>query len=100
MTARTIVYIVGARPNIVKMAPVLREMRARSPEMRHLLVHTGQHYDRELSDVFFEEFGLGQPDFSLGVGSGTHGEQTARALERVEGLLGDGDRCAWSCRGM
>jgi UDP-N-acetylglucosamine 2-epimerase (non-hydrolysing) len=52
-----------------------------------VVVHTGQHYDRQLSDVFFDEFGLGEPDFSLGVGSGTHGEQTARALERVEALL-------------
>jgi UDP-N-acetylglucosamine 2-epimerase (non-hydrolysing) len=89
LPAPAIVYIVGARPNIVKMAPVLREMRLRAPEMRHVLVHTGQHYDRQLSNVFFEEFGLGEPEFELGVGSGTHGEQTARALERVEGLLAE-----------
>jgi UDP-N-acetylglucosamine 2-epimerase (non-hydrolysing) len=89
LTPPAIVYIVGARPNIVKMAPVLREMRSRAPEMRHLLVHTGQHYDRALSEVFFEEFGLGEPDRMLGVGSGTHGEQTARALERVEELLAE-----------
>ncbi len=87
MPAQTIVYVVGARPNIVKMAPVVREMRSRAPDLRHVVVHTGQHYDRQLSDVFFEEFGLGEPEFLLGVGSGTHGEQTARALERVEEVL-------------
>ena len=82
-----IVYLVGARPNLVKMAPVLHELRLRLPSARHVLVHTGQHYDREMSEVFFEELGLPEPDYFLGVGSGTHGVQTGRALERIEAVL-------------
>ncbi len=86
--ARTaIVYIVGARPNFVKMAPVVREMRARVPNIAHLVIHTGQHYDAEMSGIFFQELGLPKPDHLLGVGSGRHGYQTARALERIEAVL-------------
>ncbi len=83
----TVVYVVGARPNFVKMAPVVAEMRTRAPELRHVLVHTGQHYDAEMSDVFFDELGLPRADYLLDVGSGTHAVQTARALERLEGVL-------------
>ncbi len=90
----TIVYVVGARPNFVKMAPVVSEMRARAPELRHVLVHTGQHYDAEMSEIFFGELGLPKPDYLLGVGSGTHGVQTARALERLEGVLSELQPCA------
>jgi len=82
-----IVYIYGARPNFVKMAPVLRELRRRFPALRHVGVHTGQHYDREMSDVFLSELGVPEPDHLLGVGSDTHGAQTARALERIERVL-------------
>jgi UDP-N-acetylglucosamine 2-epimerase (non-hydrolysing) len=82
-----IVYVVGARPNLVKMAPVLHELSMRLPGVRHVLVHTGQHYDREMSDIFFEELGLPDPDYLLGVGSGAHGAQTARALEATEAVL-------------
>ena len=84
---RAVVYVVGARPNFVKMAPVVREMRARAPQLHHQVVHTGQHYDAEMSGIFFEELGLPEPDYLLGVGSGTHGTQTARALERLEAVL-------------
>jgi len=83
----SVVYVVGARPNFVKMAPVVREMRTRAPGLDHVVVHTGQHYDAEMSDVFFQELGLPEPDRLLGVGSGTHGAQTARALERLEEVL-------------
>ncbi|HYB24432.1 MAG TPA: UDP-N-acetylglucosamine 2-epimerase (non-hydrolyzing) [Solirubrobacteraceae bacterium] len=83
----TVLYVVGARPNFVKMAPVVCEMRARAPQLRHVLVHTGQHYDAEMSTIFFEELGLPAPDHLLGVGSGSHGVQTARALERLEGVF-------------
>jgi UDP-N-acetylglucosamine 2-epimerase (non-hydrolysing) len=83
----SIVYVVGARPNFVKMAPVVREMRARAPELDHVIVHTGQHYDAEMSGIFFEELGLPMPDHLLGIGSGSHGVQTARALERLEAVL-------------
>ncbi|HTW43627.1 MAG TPA: UDP-N-acetylglucosamine 2-epimerase (non-hydrolyzing) [Solirubrobacteraceae bacterium] len=83
------VYVVGARPNFVKMAPVVYEMRARAPELRHVLVHTGQHYDAEMSRIFFEELGLGEPDYLLGVGSASHGVQTARALEGLEEVMAE-----------
>jgi UDP-N-acetylglucosamine 2-epimerase (non-hydrolysing) len=82
-----IVYVVGARPNLVKMAPVIAALRKGLPEASHLLVHTGQHYDRMMSDVFVEELGLPAPAHQLGVGSGTHAQQTARAMERLEPVL-------------
>src|SRR5262249_28113751 len=84
---QTIVYVVGARPNFPKMVPVERALRARLPECRHVCIHTGQHYDRELSEIFQTELGLPEPAYMLGVGSGTHGAQTARALERIEEVL-------------
>jgi UDP-N-acetylglucosamine 2-epimerase (non-hydrolysing) len=80
-------YVVGARPNFVKMAPVIAALRARLPASLHLVVHTGQHYDRELSEIFFEELGLPRPDYALGIGSGAHGAQTARAWEAIERVL-------------
>ena len=86
-TSPTIVYVVGTRPNFVKMAPVIQEMRVRAPEISNVVVHTGQHYDEEMSGIFFEELGLPVADHLLGVGSGAHGAQTARTLERMETLL-------------
>jgi UDP-N-acetylglucosamine 2-epimerase (non-hydrolysing) len=83
----TFVYVVGARPNFVKTAPVLAEMKRRMPAARHVLVHTGQHYDEMMSRVFLEELGVGEPDHMLGVGSGSHAVQTARVMERVEPVL-------------
>ncbi len=74
--------VVGARPNFIKIAPVVLEMKARG--MRQLLLHTGQHYDRHMSDVFFDELGMPRPDAFLGVGSGTHAEQTARVMTAFE----------------
>ena len=87
----TIACVVGARPNFVKIGPVLRGVRAVLPEVQPLLVHTGQHYDREMSDLFFKELNLPHPDVCLKVGSGTHGEQTARILERFEAWLLDAE---------
>src|SRR5579864_2150843 len=81
-----IVNIVGARPNLPKIAPLIREMR-RHPEIEPVLVHTGQHYDEKLSDVFFRQMGIPAPDFNLEVGSGSHGWQTAEILKRMELLL-------------
>src|SRR5918911_2141121 len=79
-----ITFIVGARPNFMKTAPVLRAL----PDgLDALLVHTGQHYDAEMSEVFLAELGLPKPDVFLGVGSGTHGEQTAKALVGIERVL-------------
>jgi UDP-N-acetylglucosamine 2-epimerase (non-hydrolysing) len=82
-----IAYVVGARPNFVKMAPVISELRRRIPDGRHVLIHTGQHYDRLMSDVFLEELGVPEPDHMLGVGSASHAVQTARVMERIEPVL-------------
>src|SRR4051794_9157581 len=82
-----IVSVVGARPNFVKTAPVIAELRRQLPEARNVLVHTGQHYDRMMSEIFLEELGVPEPDYMLGVGSGSHAVQTARVMERVEPVL-------------
>ncbi len=82
---RTLVTVVGARPQFIKAAPVSRALRAGG--VREILVHTGQHYDENMSDVFFSELGLAPPDHHLGVGSGTHGAMTGRMLEAIEGRL-------------
>jgi len=82
-----IVYVVGTRPNFVKMAPVIAALRDRDPDGRHAIVHTGQHYDRLMSEIFLEELGVPRPDHMLGVGSGSHAQQTARVLERLEPVL-------------
>lgn len=81
-----IFFIVGARPNFIKAAPLLQAMQ-QAGHYSVSLVHTGQHYDSDLSDVFFGELGLPKPDFSLGVGSGRHGAQTALMLEKLEALF-------------
>jgi UDP-N-acetylglucosamine 2-epimerase (non-hydrolysing) len=83
----TICLIVGARPNFMKVAPVHLALHKAGRDL--LLVHTGQHYDREMSDVFVDETGLPEPDLFLGTGSGTHAEQTARVLIEVEKVLAE-----------
>jgi len=82
-----IVYVVGTRPNFVKTAPVVAALRARFPEGTHTIVHTGQHYDRLMSEVFLEELGVPAPDHMLEVGSGSHARQTALVMERLEPVL-------------
>ena len=82
-----IVYVIGTRPNFVKTAPVIGALRARLPEGRHTIVHTGQHYDRLMSEVFLEELGVPAPDHMLEVGSASHAVQTARTMERLEPVL-------------
>jgi UDP-N-acetylglucosamine 2-epimerase (non-hydrolysing) len=82
-----ILYVVGTRPNFVKTAPVISALRRRLPEGRHAIVHTGQHYDRLMSEVFLEELGVPAPDHMLEVGSGSHAQQTARTMERLEPVL-------------
>ena len=89
MTKLNLACVVGARPNFMKMAPMLRAFEEHS-NVNAVLVHTGQHYDAKLSDVFFEELDMRRPDISLDVGSGKHGAQTARVLERFESVLEDG----------
>ena len=80
-----LVSVVGNRPQFVKAAPLSRALRRRG---REVLVHTGQHYDPQLADLFFDELGVPPPDHALGVGPGTPTEQTAAILLRLEGLLG------------
>jgi len=79
-----IAHVVGARPNFMKMAPVHRALYGRADQ---LLIHTGQHYDRNMSDVFFEQLGIGDADINLDVGSASHAQQTAQVMMRIEPVL-------------
>jgi len=85
-----IVSIVGARPQFVKLAVICQAV-AGVVGCVHRIVHTGQHYDPAMSAVFFEELGIPRPDYDLGVGSGTHGEQTGEMLKRLEPVLASED---------
>jgi len=87
-----IVSIVGARPQFIKAAPVSRAIRdhnekEKNPRIKEFLLHTGQHYDHGMSQVFFDELGLAEPDLNLGVGSGSHGRQTGQMLMGIEEVL-------------
>jgi len=84
-----ILHIVGARPNFMKVAPIMREMFRHPKDFHQLLVHTGQHYAPQMSQVFFQELDLPQPDVNLNVGSGTHAWQTAQIMMRFEPVLLD-----------
>ena len=88
---QTVVSVIGTRPNFMKMAPVIRLLADQPDAFRQVVVHTGQHYDRAMSEVFLEQLGVGAPDHMLGVGSGSHAAQTARVMERLEPLLVDLD---------
>ena len=82
-----VIHVVGARPNFMKVAPITREVAKYPQEFEQLLVHTGQHYDDNMSKVFFEDLELPQPDIYLGVGSGSHAQQTARIMLAFEPVL-------------
>ncbi len=83
-----IITIIGARPQIIKAAAISRAIKNKySSEIQELIVHTGQHYDNNMSNVFFEELGIPLPDYNLNVGSARHGIQTARMIEGIEELL-------------
>ncbi|WP_114971838.1 non-hydrolyzing UDP-N-acetylglucosamine 2-epimerase [Rhodoferax ferrireducens] len=84
---RPVICVVGARPNFMKMAPILRAMAAHIPPLPVLLVHTGQHYDKDMSDRLFEDLRLPRPDVNLEVGSGTHAIQTAEVMRRFEPII-------------
>lgn len=84
----TIVTIIGARPQIIKAAAISRAIREYFPDaMKEIIVHTGQHYDNNMSDVFFKELAIPKPDYNLNVGSAGHGIQTARMIEGIEQVL-------------
>ncbi|MEO8005550.1 MAG: UDP-N-acetylglucosamine 2-epimerase, partial [Betaproteobacteria bacterium] len=85
--ARPILCIVGARPNFMKIAPVIRAMRSASPPVSVRLLHTGQHYDAEMNGQFFKALGIPDPDINLEVGSGSHAMQTAEIMRRFEPVL-------------
>jgi len=82
-----IVHVLGTRPNFVKMAPLIAAIGRRMPDAEQTIVHTGQHYDRLMSEIFFEQLGVPAPDHMLEVGSGSHAQQTAKVMERLEPLL-------------
>ena len=84
-----VLLVVGARPNFVKIAPVIREMEKRPQTYKNLLVHTGQHYDDNMHQIFFDELELAQPGISLDVGIGTHAWQTAQVMLRFEPIAVD-----------
>jgi UDP-N-acetylglucosamine 2-epimerase (non-hydrolysing) len=88
-----ILCVVGARPNFMKIAPVIRAMKAAQPLIPCKLVHTGQHYDAEMNDQYFQALGIPDPDINLEVGSGTHAVQTAEIMRRFEPVI-DSERPA------
>ncbi|MFT4545370.1 MAG: UDP-GlcNAc3NAcA epimerase [Bacteroidia bacterium] len=85
---KKLLTIIGARPQIIKAAALNRAIRTKfSNRLTEVLVHTGQHYDHGMSDVFFDEMGIAKPDYQLGIGSGSHGKQTGKMLEKIENVI-------------
>ncbi|MDD5334872.1 MAG: UDP-N-acetylglucosamine 2-epimerase (non-hydrolyzing) [Rhodoferax sp.] len=82
-----ILTVIGARPQFIKAAVVSRAFAIHRSEVREILVHTGQHYDTNMSDVFFEELSISHPDYNLGIGGGSHAQNTGRMLEKLEALM-------------
>jgi len=87
--ALKILHVVGARPNYMKIAPIYQQMKKHQGLFQQLLVHTGQHYDPNMSEIFFRELNLPEPNINLNVGSGSHAQQTAQIIERFEPVLLD-----------
>lgn len=86
-SAKKLIYLIaGARPNFMKIAPIVRALTAHSERFDYRIIHTGQHYDREMSDIFFEELGIPKPDYHLECGGGSHAEQTAKIMVAFEGI--------------
>ncbi|MDR4988144.1 MAG: UDP-N-acetylglucosamine 2-epimerase (non-hydrolyzing) [Bacteroidales bacterium] len=86
---KKIISVVGARPNFIKIAPVAKAFRKYRKEVKHLLCHTGQHFDQRMSEIFFDQLEMPRPDFYLGVGGGSHAEQTARIMLEFEKVLAE-----------
>lgn len=89
-----VISVVGARPNFMKIAPIIHEMQHRAGSFNHLLVHTGQHYDQSMSESFFDELDVPKPDINLEVGSGSHAQQAARIMLAFEPVL-EANRPDW-----
>ena len=87
---KKLVTIIGARPQIIKAAALNRAIQSKfQGQLTEVLVHTGQHYDHGMSDVFFEEMGIPKADYNLGIGSGSHGAQTGKMLDAIESVIND-----------
>src|SRR5690554_7126183 len=85
---KRIITIIGARPQIIKSAALSRAIKTKyADQLIEVLVHTGQHYDEQMSEVFFTELGLSKPDYNLNIGSGSHGSQTAEMIKGLEDLF-------------
>lgn len=82
-----IITVAGARPNFIKIAPLNRAFKKRADKFNHLICHTGQHFDKNMSKIFFDELEMPEPDFNLGVGGGTHADQTARIMIEFEKIM-------------
>ena len=87
MAQNPIILVVGARPNFMKIAPLYKELKKRG--ISQILLHTGQHYDRNMSEVFFEDLGMPEPDIHLDVGSGSHASQTAKVMIEFENVCNE-----------
>lgn len=94
MSALKILHVAGARPNFMKVAPIIAAMARRGDAIRQQLIHTGQHYDENMSRVFFDQLGLPRPDRNLEIGSGSHAQQTGRIMEAFEKVVME-DRPDW-----
>ena len=85
---KRIITIIGARPQIIKSSAISRAIRTHfSDKMEEIIVHTGQHYDENMSEIFFEEMGIPLPNYNLNVGSGSHGAQTGKMIEGLETIF-------------
>ena len=84
---KKIISVVGARPNFMKIAPIHKALLKYQDKVKHLICHTGQHYDEKMSKVFFEDLELPKPDYYLGIGGGSHAEQTGKIMIEFEKIL-------------
>ena len=82
-----VITIVGARPQFVKAAVVSRAFSGLNGLVKEKIIHTGQHFDKNMSDIFFEDMEIPRPDYNLGVGGGSHGENTGQMLQKIEEVL-------------
>jgi UDP-N-acetylglucosamine 2-epimerase (non-hydrolysing) len=82
-----VITVAGARPNFIKIAPIYRAFKKKADVFDHLICHTGQHFDRNMSKIFFDQLEMPEPDFNLGVGSGSHADQTARIMVEFEKIM-------------